>query len=699
MINNSISVSYPNKKHLQTLGLLLLCFFFYPGLTDNFQGNLYAEIINKYPLDSIYHRQEDILPSLWELVDINPEFVHWEVIGHSSNEKLPIYAFMISNPNTGSEFSKPSVLFHGQHHSEEPIGVEIIFFLSRYFLSEYGKDNFITFLLDNYNLWFVPTMNPEGFRIVNQGYYRLKRKNNTDTNMNGVFEIDRDGVDLNRNYPFNWEEDEMDDPESPYFKGYEPVSQSEVRAMIDFYKQKRFQLAFFYHSSASGTYSERIFFPWRWGEEMSPDYYEMLYLAEILAQNLPRTYTRGNYNVHRFNTSRTGFARDYIYSEHGTLAMLIEVGGNSPYGEGVVNPPNNVLQEIKRKHTRAMLRLLQEYDKNLLIGKVKGYYELPLSNTEIIFGSKQNPYKKNLLTNQRGYFFYYLKPSETPFNILINNLEFLILKEEDQRIEYSFYIDTEKELPVFKERVNNGEAIIMTNPVFQYFPPLRIENNQDDNDGPIRSLYLTLSKGLSLLYRQEMIIEIDGEFNFPWIPTNLTDKGFLTIQSYERNRFLDNDNDKLENKIIFLQDKNEILTYASDYNPLNSWYLHPETMIGIDYSLYPAGNNDYLIKEVRIAGNENFRSDNLELILYAAADKIYQTRSFSNGDDFINFSVPDVPLPDNLFLVIANRGYQPFSIYKERGYSVSSKRMFVHYFEWQTLNIEDLAIEIHLIKD
>ena len=697
MITKSIIVFLFNKDYTR---LVLLISFFLTTFNffffSSFQGYLFAESLNKYPLDTMYHKPEDILPTLWNIVDMNPEFVHWEVIGHSSNEKLPIYAFKISNPNTGSNFSKPSVLFHGQHHSEEPIGVEIVFFIGRYFISEYGKDSFITYLIDNYNLWFVPTINPEGFRIVNRGLYRLKRKNNTDTNMNGVFEIDRDGVDLNRNYPFNWEADEMVDPESPYFKGYEPSSQSEIRAMIEFYDQKRFQLAFFYHSSASGTYSERIFFPWKWSEEESPDYQEMLYLAEILAQNLPRTYTKGNYIVHRFITSRIGFARDYIYSEHGTLAMLIEVGGNSPYGEGVINPPNNILQELMRNHTRGIIKLLQGYSKNLFIGRVKDYYELPLSNVEVVFVDKQNPYKKNLYTNNRGFFFYYLKPSETPFPITINNLEFSILKEDDQQIEYSFYIDTEKDLPFFRNTVNSGEAIIMTNPVFQYFPALEIMREEVPNDSPKESLYLTISEGLSLLYRREIKNE-NGVFNIPWIPTDLTNKGILTIQTHDLNPLLSTkSNEKLANKIIFLQEKSEILTYAIEYSTLNNWYLQPETMIGVDYSLYPAGINDYSINEIRIVGNEEFRSDHLELVLYAGADKIYQTRYFYSAVEFLSFNVPDIPLPEDLFIVIANRGYYPLSIYRESGYTVPSNRMFVNYSEWQALNIEDLAIEIHL---
>ncbi|MCB5231213.1 MAG: M14 family zinc carboxypeptidase, partial [Candidatus Cloacimonas sp.] len=307
------------KPHFfKCLALLLLFFSFAP---------LNAQAKNVYPLDPVYHRPEDITRSLWSRVDTNQELCQWEIIGVSNNAKLPIYALSISNPKTGSKYSKPSVLFHGQHHGEEPIGVEIVFALSEYLLNNYGKDRQVTYFVDNYNLWFIPTMNPEGFAITNNGKYRLKRKNNTDTNLNGLLEIDKDGVDLNRNYPFNWDKDFNDNPDSPYYKGFEPASESENRAMINFYAREQFQLALFYHTSATGNYSEKIYFPWKWDNITSPDYQEMLFLAKHLAKNLPNAYKKGHYSVQTLNTSQQGFARDYIYSQHNTLAFLLEVAG------------------------------------------------------------------------------------------------------------------------------------------------------------------------------------------------------------------------------------------------------------------------------------------------------------------------------------------------------------------------------------
>lgn len=655
---------------------------------------LFSEQLNHYPLDTLYHLPEEILTSLWERVEMRPDLASWMVIGHSSNEKLPIYALRITNQNSGLIESKPSILLHGQHHSEEPIGVEIVFYMSHYFLTHYEEDSFVKYLVDNYNLWFVPTINPEGFRITNRGIYRLKRKNNTDTNMNGIFEITKDGVDLNRNYPFNWDKDELDDPESPYFKGFEAASQSEIGAMIEFYDKHSFQLTIFYHSSASGSYSERIFFPWRWGNVFSPDYEEILHLADTIAGHLPRTYADGNYSVNRFNTSQRGFARDYIYSEHGTLAMLIETGGNSPYGEGVINPPNEVLIKIKEKHTEALLQLLKEYDKNLMSGRVVDFKGKPLADKEIIIEGKQSEYKNNPLTNGEGYFFYFLLPSEQPYVFYIEEQEFIIPKEEDKRQELEFRIAGEGKAPFIVNPLNEGKALVLANPVFQYYPPLVVNKERKEEIG---KLYLTVRDGAAILHR-EQIPQRGDEFLIPWIPTNLNSTVLLDFQHRDIHPLTDEE--ALRNKVIFLQDKREILTYAGSYSRYDSWYLQPEMKIGIDYTLYPAGENDYLIEGVSVLGNEQFRSDNLKLILYAGAEKFYVTRESVSEGERVLFRVPDLSFPNDLFLVVANHGYQPHSILNESGFwqQVRAGRTYVYHSQWEPFAGKDLAIEVHLRK-
>jgi hypothetical protein len=73
----------------------------------------------------------------------------------------------------------------------------------------------VNILRQNLEIWIVPTYNPEGLNVVHNGLDVSYRKNKHDFSPtgptpNGVFDYDPaigndiDGVDLNRNYDFNW---------------------------------------------------------------------------------------------------------------------------------------------------------------------------------------------------------------------------------------------------------------------------------------------------------------------------------------------------------------------------------------------------------------------------------------------------------------------------------------------------------------
>ncbi len=708
MYNNFITLLirlwrfFSNTNCIKHNFLILLVLLLNPVGATN-QSDKKFEPINVYPLDSLYHRSDDMLTAILSKSSNYSHLVDWQIIGESSNKKFPIYAFSITGTDLNQ--SKPAVLFHGQHHGEEPIGVEIVMYLSKYLLSQYEKDDFITYLIDNFELWFIPTSNPEGFEIVNSGEYRLKRKNETDTNMNGTRDLNKDGVDLNRNYPFNWEDDASFDPESPYFKGFEAACQAETQSMIKFYKDINFDLAFFYHSSASGAYSERIFFPWKWGDKLSPDYHEMHNLATTLAANLPKTYQEGYYKAHTLNTSQRSFARDYIYSQHRTLAMLIEVGGNSPYGEGITNPPDEVLKFHLQMQTNAMLNLLKEFSQNLLTVRVVNNNNEPLPEVEVFIDGRESSYTQNIVTNKDGYFHVYLLPREKPYEFIIKDEHFTFLKTNNTSDILEFRLASNKKAPnLHLESLNNREAIIMLDTNLQNFPALKVKGEYDR-----LSMYL-LNWQTIAYYR---IIDVrNNQINIPWIPTNVIDKGILTFQNESINPLADNI--EPANKIVFLSKDVEKLTYCIDKSNVNHFYLHPKMKIGIDYSLYYEGGNNYYIDSIKICGHSEDNQSNLSVSLYDGPNPLIHTVADYKGNEitfnkgclsagrnnhFLAEIEPHIMLPNNLYLVISNNSANTISIAHDKVNSVNSKRSQVYYSSWQKLRSPDLAVELILKKE
>jgi carboxypeptidase T len=117
-----------------------------------------------------------------------------------SIENRPLHWLRISDNPTVDE-NEPEVLYTALHHAREPQSLAQMLFFMWYVLENYATDPEIKYIVDNSEMYFVPCVNPDGY-VFNQttnpsggGFWRKNRRTNADQTM---------GVDLNRNYGFNW---------------------------------------------------------------------------------------------------------------------------------------------------------------------------------------------------------------------------------------------------------------------------------------------------------------------------------------------------------------------------------------------------------------------------------------------------------------------------------------------------------------
>ena len=317
------------------------------------------------PLHERYHTYEEIKIQLeaWNTEygnNQNPSgaypgsgiIYHLEELGTSTEDGLPFWAVKLSY-NANLDEDEPKILFLGQCHAEEILGVEITMELINKFLNpspSYHLQN-MQAILQSAEVWIVPTYNPEGLTVVHgdsaDGNWLQDisyRKNKRDVNLNGIFDFDNtaeagndsDGVDLNRNYNFNWifgdgawvEDYGSYQSHFDYYRGESPFSENETQFIRDFALEKQFLLSIAYHSSRSGNVSEQIIFPWMWdGGKSSPDYPVISSLATGISNLIP-TETGvefANY-VPVASVSRKGNAHDWFYTETGCVQFLIEAG-------------------------------------------------------------------------------------------------------------------------------------------------------------------------------------------------------------------------------------------------------------------------------------------------------------------------------------------------------------------------------------
>ncbi len=249
-----------------------------------------------------------------------PELFHLERIGTSTAYRLPIWGIRISD-NASRREDEPRILFVGVHHAREPIGANICLELMDRLLSRYGRDKRITEWVDAMEIWFVPVLNPDGYKYIFEHDLRFPwwRKNLRDNDGDGRFNPLYDGVDLNRNYDYNWIEGGDGKPSSWFFRGSKPFSENETRAIQQLAIRENFVIGISYHS-----YGESILFPWG-NYKRPPDLDLIVDIANEMASRIRRQSGHGNYSILPLN-GRVGQSSIWMYGHLKVIDYIVEVG-------------------------------------------------------------------------------------------------------------------------------------------------------------------------------------------------------------------------------------------------------------------------------------------------------------------------------------------------------------------------------------
>ncbi|MEO0205411.1 MAG: M14 family zinc carboxypeptidase [candidate division WOR-3 bacterium] len=273
-------------------------------------------------IDPRYHTYEEATQELDSITTLYPTITNLDNLGFSTRDSLPIFGIKVSD-NPGIKEDEPALLFNGIHHAEELLGCEVCLYLLNDLVSKYGIDSAITYWIDNAEIWIIPILNPEGHNVVTSGIDTIWRKNKRDNNNNGFFDLDSDGVDLNRNYDFNWEQGGSSDPSDEYYRGPYPFSENESRIIRGLSFDNRFVFDVCYHCARTGQ-GELVYYPWRWGNQFAIDHQFIKRIADTLASKIINDAGNGTY-VPIYGYATEGNARNWLYGVCGTFAYTIEV--------------------------------------------------------------------------------------------------------------------------------------------------------------------------------------------------------------------------------------------------------------------------------------------------------------------------------------------------------------------------------------
>jgi hypothetical protein len=236
-----------------------------------------------------FHNYQQMLDEMQQVVADHPDLALLEDIGDSYEKTVgrggyDIWALKISD-NVQLEENEPEVFYMANTHAREIITPEIILYFMHYLIDNYGKDGYVTYLVNNRQIWLCPTINPDGHEYVfsgsspsNYGDPMWWRKNKRDNNSNGVFDPSGDGVDLNRNFGYKWGYDDSGSsplPSSQTYRGTAAFSEPESQAIRDFVTRHKFIINLSFHS-----YSQLWLYPWGYISQLTPDNDVFVALAE-----------------------------------------------------------------------------------------------------------------------------------------------------------------------------------------------------------------------------------------------------------------------------------------------------------------------------------------------------------------------------------------------------------------------------------
>jgi len=344
-----------------------------------------------------YHNYAEIVDTLLYLNTTYPNIVDVFSIGKSWQNR-DIYCIRLTNET--NTHPKPEMLFIGYHHAREPISAELPLYFAVDAATNFGVNATLTHMLNYTETYVVPALNVDAFEAVEQNEWQRKNVHPfdedgdssldedppDDQDGDGYIEdlwqwdgtkwiflgwegIDNDGdgflnedwmggVDLNRNYGYQW--DAPCQSGSPYppdedYRGPAPFSEPETQVIRDFALNHDFKYAVSYHSGA-----DVILYPWGYTNTPTPDDQKFREIASNMSALVGSPYEQGS---QMYTTS--GVWDDWMYGNRSVFALTCEIYTNNsawlyepgPYPnswweKGVTqffNPaPSNILSVVRK---------------------------------------------------------------------------------------------------------------------------------------------------------------------------------------------------------------------------------------------------------------------------------------------------------------------------------------------------------------
>lgn len=251
-------------------------------------------IIGKNSRSYSYHTHETVTSELRDLANKYPKLARLYSIGKSGKGR-DLWILKISD-NVEKDEQEPEIKYISTMHGDEIVGQELLIFLAKLLLENYGKDPQMTKLVNGLEIWLMPNMNPDGTAS--------KRRYNADW------------VDLNRNFP----DPQKDKENSPSGRAIE------TQHMMKFTAEHNFCLSLNFHGGAVC-----VNYPWDTMYGQVPDIKLTLFLSLGYSKRNAPMYSSSSFKDGVTNGydwyEVNGGMQDWNYHWHNGLELTIELSG------------------------------------------------------------------------------------------------------------------------------------------------------------------------------------------------------------------------------------------------------------------------------------------------------------------------------------------------------------------------------------
>ena len=165
------------------------------------------------PLDKTYYQhflsydEQNDWYNLLENSSVTKNSIHLHTIGHTyENRSLTVVQIHLNNQRRyRKRRRKYAVFIDGGMHAREWLSIGVANFVLIQFLTLKEKNVKIQEILRHFDIFILPMMNPDGYEY-SRNVNRLWRKNRSPTSHSDFWNGEEScyGVDLNRNFPHQW---------------------------------------------------------------------------------------------------------------------------------------------------------------------------------------------------------------------------------------------------------------------------------------------------------------------------------------------------------------------------------------------------------------------------------------------------------------------------------------------------------------